>query len=63
MSAPTTDDTLTSVREAAEQAASARERLESAIRNARVAGVSLRKISEAAGMNHETVRTIAKNDS
>lgn len=63
MSAPRTDDTLTCVREAAREAVSARQRLEAAIRAARATGISLRKVAEASGMNHETVRTIAKNNS
>ena len=58
-----TDETLIGVREAAREAASARQRLEVAIRAARAAGISLRAIAEASGINHETVRTIAKNDS
>ena len=62
MSAPTTEP-LIRVQEAAREAASARQRLEAAIRTARSAGISLRVIAAASGMNHETVRTIAKNDS
>ena len=61
MSALTTEP-LIRVQEAAREAAAARQRLEAAIRAARSAGISLRAIAEASGMNHETVRMIAKND-
>ena len=63
MNAPRTDYALIQVQEAAREAASARRQLEAAIRAARAAGISLRAIAEASGINHETVRTIAKNDS
>ena len=59
MSAPLSDPLLR-VQEATREAASARQQLEKTIRAARSAGCSLRAIAGASGMNHETVRTIAK---
>lgn len=47
------------VQRAAHKAASAREALDAAIREARAAGHSLRAIGEAAGVSYEHVRRIA----
>lgn len=47
------------VARAARKAASARQELEAAIRDARAAGMSLRAIAAVAQMSHEAVRRIA----
>ncbi len=44
---------------AARKAASARQQMEAAIREARAAGLPLRTVAEAAGVSYETVRRIA----
>jgi len=49
---------LQKVQREAAKAASARERLETAIREAHEAGEALRKIAEAAGISHEQVRRV-----
>lgn len=51
---------LASVEAAAKAAREAREQLEQAIADAAAAGASLRQLAVAAGLNHETVRTILR---
>jgi hypothetical protein len=48
------------VRSAARKAASAREQLVAAMREARDAGVSLRDVAAAAGVSHETARAMTR---
>lgn len=54
------EKTVRDVRRAAAKVAEARTLLDLRISDARAAGASFREIGEAAGMNHETVRTLVR---
>jgi hypothetical protein len=53
---------LQKVQREAAKAASARDKLETAMREAHAAGVSLRDIAAAAGVSHEQVRRMISAD-
>lgn len=55
-------ENLAQVKRAAAKAARSRAALEAAMRSAHQDGAALRKIADAAGMSHESVRRLIRSD-